>query len=67
MKLRAHVTIDAVCMTSLEASEFEKRIEALVAELGTEFQRVEKHKTKIVRGPRQKRTASVAGVDGETT
>jgi hypothetical protein len=60
MKLRAYVTIDAVCMTSLEASEFEKRIEALVAELGKEFQRVEKHKTKVVRAPRQKRTTTGA-------
>jgi len=67
MRLRAHVTIDADCMTYLEAGEFEERIKALVAELGKEFQRVEKHKTKVVRAPNQKRTTSVAGADGETT
>jgi hypothetical protein len=58
MKIRAHVTIDAVCAGYLEAAAFEKRIEALVAELGKEFQNVEKLKTKIVRAPRQKRITS---------
>jgi hypothetical protein len=67
MRLRAHVTIDADCMTYLEAGEFEERIKALVAELGKEFQRVEKHKTKVVRAPGRKRATSVAGTDGETT
>ena len=37
MKLRAHVTIDADCEGHLDDHEFEKRIQALVAELGQEF------------------------------
>jgi hypothetical protein len=37
MKLRVHVTIDADCEGHIEDREFEKRIQALVAELGQEF------------------------------
>ena len=37
MKLRAHVIIDAHCGGHFEDQEFEKRIQALVAELGQEF------------------------------
>ena len=37
MKLRACVTIDADCERSSHDHAFEKRIQALVAELGQEF------------------------------
>ena len=53
MKLRAHVTIDTDCRGQVEADEFEKRIEALVAELGQEFLEVQ-YGIKVRRAPKQK-------------
>ena len=53
MKLRAHVTIDTDCRGQVEADEFEKRIEALVAELGQEFLEVQ-YCIKVRRAPKQK-------------
>jgi hypothetical protein len=41
MKLRAYVTIDADCEGHLDDQEFEKRIQALVAELGQKFVNVQ--------------------------
>ncbi len=54
MKLRAHVTIDTDCRGQVEADEFEKRIEALVAELGQEFLEVQYAAIKFRRAPKQK-------------
>ena len=55
MKLRANVTIDTDCRGQVEADEFEKRIEALVAELGQEFVEVQ-YGIKVRRAPKQNST-----------